>query len=104
MPDSDSSINQRIWQAVAAIPSGKVATYGAIAQKAGLARAARRVGYALRGLPASTRIPWHRVVNAKGDISFPKGSTPHKTQRDRLENEGVEFKSNGAIDLRRYGW
>lgn len=104
MIDSDPGINQRIWQVVAAIPSGRVATYGAIAQKAGLARAARRVGHALRGLPDSTRIPWHRVVNAKGDISFPRGSTPHETQRDRLENEGVEFKANGTIDLRRYGW
>lgn len=104
MTDSDLGLNQRIWQVVAAIPSGNVATYGAVARKAGLARAARRVGYALRGLPNSTRIPWHRVVNAKGCISFPEGSTPHTTQRKRLESEGVQFKENGTIDLRRYGW
>lgn len=104
MPNSNPDVNQRVWQVVAAIPSGKVATYGDIAQKAGLARAARRVGYALKGLPTRTRIPWHRVVNSKGCISFPPGSASYKAQRDRLESEGVEFKSNGAIEMRRFRW
>lgn len=104
MSNTDPDIDQRIWQVVAAIPAGKVTTYGAIARKAGLARSARRVGLALKGLPVGTHIPWHRVVNAKGHISLPSGSAPHKIQRDRLENEGVQFGSQGAIDLRRYGW
>ncbi len=96
--------NQRIWQVVAAIPPGKVATYGQVAQKAGLARAARRVGNALRGLPDKTRIPWHRVVNAQGRISLPEGSDSHVVQRDRLEQEGVQFSIGGKINLREYGW
>jgi len=96
--------NLQIWQVVAAIPKGKVATYGGIAQKAGMARAARQVGLALRGLPKNTKIPWHRVVNAQGRISLPAGSASHNTQRVRLENEGIHFKINGSIDLRRYGW
>jgi methylated-DNA-protein-cysteine methyltransferase-like protein len=104
MNNSEQNDNHRIWQVVAAIPAGKVATYGGIAQKAGLARAARRVGFALRGLPADTRIPWHRVVNAQGRISLPEGSTAHRTQRDRLQSEGVSFKTNGAIDLCRFRW
>jgi methylated-DNA-protein-cysteine methyltransferase-like protein len=104
MIDTGPDIDQRIWQVVAAIPAGKVTTYGAIARKAGLARSARRVGLALRVLPAGTHIPWHRVVNARGYISLPPGSAPHKTQRDRLENEGVQFGSRGAIDLRQNGW
>lgn len=104
MGKSGQDINQRIWQVVAAIPAGQVATYGEVARKAGLARAARRVGFALRGLPADTHIPWHRVVNAKGHISLPPGSESHKIQRVRLEEEGVEFGLQGAINLRRYGW
>jgi methylated-DNA-protein-cysteine methyltransferase-like protein len=104
MNTSDPSVNERIWQVVTAIPPGRVTTYGAIAQKAGLARSARRVGYALRGLPADTRIPWHRVVNAGGQISLPQGSAAHRMQRDRLEHEGIRFGPNGAIDLRKYGW
>lgn len=104
MTDLDASTNQRIWQVVAAIPPGRVATYGGVAQKAGIARAARRVGHALRGLPANTRIPWHRVVNAQGRISLPAGSPSHAMQRDRLQQEGIEFRPNGTIDLRRYSW
>jgi methylated-DNA-protein-cysteine methyltransferase-like protein len=104
MTDSEVGLNQHIWQVVAAIPPGRVATYGQVAQKAGLPRAARRVGYALRGLPNSTRIPWHRVVNAQGRISLPEGSKPHATQRDRLEREGVAFSPTGTINLHRYGW
>ncbi len=104
MTDCDPGHNQRIWQVVAAIPPGRVATYGEIAQKAGMARAARRVGYALRGLPANTRIPWHRVVNAQGRISLPEDSGSHAIQRDRLEQEGILFSLKGKIDLRQYGW
>ena len=96
--------NQRIWQVVAAIPPGQVATYGAVAALAGMPRAARRVGHALRGLPANTRIPWHRVVNAQGRISLPEGSESHLIQRERLEQEGVQFGLNGKIDLQQYGW
>jgi methylated-DNA-protein-cysteine methyltransferase-like protein len=102
--DHDLGFNQRIWQVVAAIPPGRVATYGQVAHKAGMARAARRVGQALRGLPANTRIPWHRVVNAQGHISLPEGSGSHAIQRDRLEQEGVPFSIRGKIDLRQYGW
>ncbi len=104
MIDSDLGLNQQIWQVVSAIPPGKVSTYGAVARKAGLARAARRAGFALRGLPADSRIPWHRVVNAKGGISFPKDSESYKTQRQRLEKEGVHFRANGSIDLCLFGW
>jgi methylated-DNA-protein-cysteine methyltransferase related protein len=104
MTNCELDTNHRIWQVVAAIPKGKVSTYGGVAQKAGLHRAARRVGHALRGLPANTRIPWHRVVNARGHISLPQGSEPHNTQRGRLESEGVRFRTNGTIDLSQYEW
>ncbi|TDG15110.1 MGMT family protein [Seongchinamella unica] len=98
----EPDINQRIWQVVALIPPGKVATYGDVAAQAGLPGAARRVGRALKLLPTGTRIPWHRVVNAQGGISLPPGSSSQYTQRERLEAEGVVFKANGAVDLRRF--
>ena len=104
MTDSESGLNQCIWQVVAAIPSGRVATYGQVAEKAGLPRAARRVGYALRVLPNNTRIPWHRVVNAQGRLSLPEGSKSYSTQRNRLEREGIAFSPTGTINLHRYGW
>ncbi|MGH8458103.1 MAG: MGMT family protein [Nevskiales bacterium] len=92
----------RIWQAVREIPRSRVATYGQIAEAAGKPRQARQVGYALHALPKNTDVPWHRVINAQGRISFPPRSRPYKEQRKRLEAEGVVFLS-GRVDLERYG-
>jgi methylated-DNA-protein-cysteine methyltransferase related protein len=100
----EPDINHRIWQVISLIPPGRVATYGEVARQAGLPRGARRVGHALRGLPQDTRIPWHRVINAQGRISLPQGSAPQYTQRERLEAEGVVFRANKTVDLRRFGW
>ncbi|MEH6518555.1 MAG: MGMT family protein [Halioglobus sp.] len=104
MSAKDPEINQRIWQVIALIPSGRVSSYGEIARQAGMPGAARRVGYALRHLPAGTKIPWHRVINAQGRISIPDNSASRYTQRDRLEAEGVVFKANKSVDLKRFGW
>jgi len=68
--DGDST-HGRIHKVVSRIPRGRVATYGQIARLAGLARQARLVGYAMHALPAGTRLPWQRVVNAQGAISLP---------------------------------
>ncbi len=102
MAAEEPDINQRIWQVVALIPSGQVATYGDVAAQAGMTGAARRVGRALKNLPHDTRIPWHRVINAQGRISLAEGSAAQYTQRSRLEAEGVVFQRNGSIDLRRF--
>ena len=93
----------RIYQAVRRIPRGRVSTYGDVAERAGLEGRARQVGYALHALPSGTGIPWHRVVNAKGEISLRSGSDSHELQRMLLEAEGVKFDKRGRIDLRRYG-
>jgi len=77
------------------IPRGKVATYGQIAELAGMPSHARLVGRTLRELPDDTRLPWHRVVNAGLRISLRGGSTTggagHDVQRQRLEAEKLEF-------------
>ena len=99
-----TDIDQRVWQVVSLIPPGTVATYGDVARQAGLAGAARRVGRALRGLPADTRIPWHRVINAQGRLSLPQGSAGQLAQRERLEAEGVVFVGGLKIDLATYRW
>ena len=96
-----SETYQRIWQTVAAIPVGQVATYGQIAMLAGFPHQARLVGYALRH--ATDIVPWHRVINARGRLSFPEHSRHYAEQRQRLINEGVLF-DNGAVDLARFRW
>jgi len=80
-----------------------VATYGQIALIAGYPRHARLVGYALHHTPDRLDIPWHRVINARGEISFPKGSSHYEMQLNRLLEEGVEFVRD-RVDLDRYGW
>jgi len=99
-----ATLNERIWLVVADIPAGRVATYGDVARLAGLPGAARRVGTALRGLPAASRLPWHRVVNARGRLSLAADSAAGRRQRRRLEREGVVFGPRDAIDLPRYRW
>ena len=91
-------------RSIAAIPRGNVASYGQVAELAGLGRGARQVGRALRLLPQGTRIPWHRVINAQGRIALPPGSASHREQRERLLAEGVKFLASGRVDLSTYRW
>ena len=86
------------------IPRGRVATYGDVARQAGLPRGARRVGRALRGLPEDTKLPWHRVINSRGEIVVPGGTNARTAQRKRLEHEGIAFFSETRIKLRDYRW
>jgi methylated-DNA-protein-cysteine methyltransferase-like protein len=101
----DASVFARIAAVVSRIPRGRVATYGQVARLASLPGHARLVGYALAALPVESRIPWHRVVNARGRISPRRGGGPEdRIQRRRLERERVRFDAAGAIALARYRW
>jgi methylated-DNA-protein-cysteine methyltransferase-like protein len=92
-----------VWQVVQGIPRGHVLTYGEVARLAGMSRAARRVSLAMRRAPRGMTLPWHRVVNAQGKISFPPDSTGYEKQKQLLEEEGVVFL-NGKIDLEKFGY
>ncbi|MFQ5349104.1 MAG: MGMT family protein [Thermoanaerobaculia bacterium] len=102
-PRQRSDLRARIYEMVARIPHGRVATYGQIAALAGAPRHARQVGYALYDLPSGAALPWHRVINARGEISPRSEPGWDGFQRQLLEAEGVEFR-RGRIDLRRYRW
>ncbi len=97
------SAYERIWQTVSRIPYGRVATYGQIARLSGLGKRARMVGYALHRTPDHYDIPWHRVINAQGRISFPPGSAQHRKQRDRLIAENI-LPVGERFDLEQYRW
>ena len=86
------------------IPRGRVATYGQVAELAGLAGHARQVGYALHALRDGSALPWHRVVNAAGAISLRSVPGFELEQRIRLEAEGVIFNARGRVPLARYRW
>jgi methylated-DNA-protein-cysteine methyltransferase-like protein len=99
---SMSSLYERVYDVVRCIPRGRVASYGQVAAYAGRCTP-RQAGYAMAALK-NDRVPWHRVVNSKGRISFPENSRGALQQRKLLEKEGVEFDHTGRIDLKRYGW
>ena len=99
----DMHRNEIIWQVVASIPSGCVATYGQVARLAGYPGYARQVGVVLKNLPEGSRLPWHRVLNARGMLSFPVGCEAYQRQRTLLEAEGIEFNGE-RLSLTRFGW
>jgi methylated-DNA-protein-cysteine methyltransferase-like protein len=97
-----ASTYQTIYAVVRRIPRGRVASYGQVADVAGLANAARQVGYALHALPSGSAVPWHRVLNARGAISLP--GHHGVTQRLLLTKEGVRFDARARVDLTQFGW
>ena len=103
-PAGKPSTHDAILAVVRRIPSGRVATYGQIAALAGLERQPRLVGYALHALPASTAVPWHRVINARGMVSIRSDGTASLSQRLLLEREGIHFDGRGRVSLERHQW
>jgi methylated-DNA-protein-cysteine methyltransferase-like protein len=95
---------ERIFAVVKRIPRGRVASYGEVARHAGLAGQARLVGYALHA-SAGDVLPWHRVVNVRGELSLARLSPDGAlTQRMRLEREGVSFDARGRVRMERHRW
>jgi len=94
----------RIYAVVRRIPRGRVATYGQVAELAGLAGRARQVGYALHALPAGSTVPWQRVLNAAGGVSRRASPGGELTQRQLLEREGVRFDARGRARLAAVRW
>lgn len=103
MPRKSSYL--QIYAVVGRIPRGRVATYGQVANLAELAGQARLVGYALSALPESSALPWHRVINARGQISERStGLGRESLQRVLLRKEKIHFDGKGIIPLSRFRW
>jgi len=95
---------QQIWQTVRLIPQGCVASYGQIADLAGLPGRARLVGKALGKLPDNQQpIPWYRVLRSNGQIAFDKHSEQAKTQTGLLQQENVVVLNN-RVKLKQFQW
>jgi methylated-DNA-protein-cysteine methyltransferase-like protein len=99
------STYEAFYEVARRIPEGRVTTYGAVAAEAGLPGRARQVGYSMAALSDERDVPWHRVINAKGEVSPRSGGSPfQQIQRVLLEAEGVVFDERGRVDLDRFGW
>lgn len=103
MPRHSDDPIERIRATVAAIPRGRVASYGEIAERAGLPGRARLVGRVLREAPAELHLPWHRVLRAGGVTAFPPDSGEAREQARRLAAEGVRME-RGRVAVARHGW
>jgi len=98
---------QQIWQTVQLIPQGKVACYGQIADLAGLPGRARLVGKALGKVPKAgwqgKTVPWFRVINSQGKISFPQGSEYFEKQKVFLQDDQVVV-IGARVKLKDFQW
>ncbi|QCJ44814.1 MGMT family protein [Bacillus sp. S3] len=94
---------EKVIEIIRTIPEGKVMTYGQIAGLAGSPRAARQVVRILHSMSRKHRLPWHRVINAKGQIAIQEDES-YNEQWMSLEAEGVQVGLNGVIDLKKYKW
>ncbi len=93
---------RKTYPAIAAIPAGRVASYGQIAARAGLPGRARLVGTALRDTPDGLDLPWFRVLHADGSIALPRGSRGWREQSRHLRAEGVDVR-NGRVPMAAFG-
>ncbi len=108
-PPRAPEFNDAVYALVRSVPAGRVTTYGRVAQQlptpphsnpdAQRRLGARWVGSALHACPPD--VPWHRVINARGRISFGPGAVQ---QRALLSAEGVEFTEAGTVNLQQSGW
>ena len=95
----DESLVYEILSVVGEIPEGYVASYGQIARLIGRDRNSRLVGKVLSLAARYGDYPCHRVVNHAGRLApfFPE-------QRQLLLEEGVGFKENGCVDMKKHQW
>ncbi|SLM63969.1 MULTISPECIES: MGMT family protein [Dickeya] len=96
------NFRQRVIHIIAAIPYGCVVTYGDVARLAGSVRASRQVGGIMKNLPPGSLLPWHRVINRKGEISLT--GADRERQKSALLAEGIIFTDEGKIDLEIFRW
>ncbi len=94
---------KRIWKTVLVIPKGKVASYGQVADLAGLPGRARLVGKALGLAPKELKLPWYRVLRSSGQLAFEKGSKNAEKQKGLLQQEEVVVLNN-RVQLKQFGW
>jgi len=100
---TDANAWDAVYAVVRRIPRGRVMNYGQIAELVRPRLSARAVGWAMHDCPKN--VPWQRVVNAAGRCSADDlPDSPPGLQRALLEQEGIEFRENGSLDIERYRW
>lgn len=99
-----NDFTKKVLSLIKSIPKGKVASYGQIAKLAGKPQGSRGVGWILNSCTECYNLPWQRVINSQGRISFNKKTAEYRKQKSLLLKEKVKFNENDSIDLEKYGW
>lgn len=94
---------EQIWHTVLRVPRGQVASYGLIADLAGLPGRARMVGRVMQFAPEEMRLPWYRILRSNGQLAFAPGSESARLQTGLLQEEGVVVLNN-RVNLKQFGW
>ena len=102
--NANKSFFERVYEIVAAIPEGYVATYGQISRMLGYNNGARQVGYAMSAAPNELNLPHHRVVSKTLGLTPDSFQGYKASQRKMLIEEGITFLPNGLIDLSSHQW
>jgi methylated-DNA-protein-cysteine methyltransferase related protein len=98
-----TDFTEKVIKVIQSIPFGRVMTYGQIAKAAGSPRSARQVVRVLHSMSEKHGLPWHRVINSKGEIGF-RDDEMFINQKLLLESEGIEFNTERSILLKNYLW
>lgn len=101
---AQSAFATKVIELILKVPKGKVATYGQIAKLAGKPQGSRGVSWILHSSSKAYKLPWQRILNSQGKISFPVGSAEFTKQKRLLVSEGIKFDEQNQIDLKTYQW
>jgi methylated-DNA-protein-cysteine methyltransferase-like protein len=99
-----SEFTKKVLQLIQAIPEGRVATYKQIAELAGKPQGSRGVSWILHSSSVTYNLPWHRVINSQGKISFDPASSNYREQKRKLKREGIVFSDEDKLSLPKYQW
>ncbi len=99
-----SEFSAKVIQTVLKIPRGKVATYKQIAALCGKPHASRGVAWILNSCARKYQLPWQRVLNSRGRISFPPITANYGAQKAKLRREGIHFSAKDEIEMAKFQW
>lgn len=102
--NENTPFSKAVIKMVSKIPLGKVASYGQIAKISGNPGGSRGVAWILHACSKKYKLPWQRVINSQGKISFDKTTKEYKNQKNLLLKEGILFSEAGVVNFKKFQW